>query len=151
MKDFKFKYSPAIWVLVALVIITSAIGFGWNVFNIIVTKEQGFKVVSYYIIAVLSLALLVLSISIAIYGKYIIKNGFLYSFFGLVKSKIEIKKIVEIVHFKKSDKLVVYLDNNDYTVIVISPELYNDFVLAIRNENSSIKFDIKIEGEDLPN
>jgi hypothetical protein len=145
MKQFRFKYSPLVLVLIGLVLVISLLGLGFNIFNIIVTKEQGFKLISYYIIVVLTAFILILAISIAIYGKYKIKNGYLYSYFGFILSKIKVEDIAEIVHFKDSDKLVLYTKDNAYTIIVIDPKYYNDFVLSIREENSKIKFDIKIK------
>ena len=145
MKQFKFKYSPVVLVLIGLVIVISLLGLGFNIFNIIVTKEQGFTLISYYIIVILTTLILVLAISIALCGKYKIKNGYLYSYFGFISSKISIEDIAEIVHFKNSDKLVLYTKDNAYTIIVISPNSYNDFVFSIREENSKIKFDIKFE------
>lgn len=145
MKQFRFKYSPLVLVLIGLVLVISLLGLGFNIFNIIVTKEQGFKLISYYIIVVLTAFILILAISIAVYGKYKIKNGYLYSYFGFILSKIKIEDIAEIVHFKDSDKLVLYTKDNAYTIIVIDPKYYNDFVLSIREENSKIKFDIKIK------
>ncbi len=145
MKQFRFKYSPLVLVLIGLVLVISLLGLGFNIFNIIVTKEQGFTLISYYIIVVLTAFILVLAISIAVYGKYKIKNGYLYSYFGFILSKIKVEDIAEIVHFKDSDKLVLYTKDNAYTIIVIVPKYYNDFVLSIREENSKIKFDIKIK------
>ena len=145
MKQFRFKYSPLVLVLIGLVLVISLLGLGFNIFNIIVTKEQGFKLISYYIIVVLTAFILILAISIAVYGKYKIKNAYLYSYFGFILSKIKIEDIAEIVHFKDSDKLVLYTKDNAYTIIVIDPKNYNDFVVSIREENSKIKFDIKIK------
>ena len=145
MKQFRFKYSPLVLVLIGLVLVISLLGLGFNIFNIIVTKEQGFKLISYYIIVVLTAFILILAISIAVYGKYKIKNGYLFSYFGFILSKIKVEDIAEIVHFKDSDKLVLYTKDNAYTIIVIDPKYYNDFVLSIREENSKIKFDIKIK------
>ena len=84
------------------------------------------------------------------YGKYVVDGGYLYSYFGFIKSKIDISEIIEITHFKKSNKLVVYFKDGKYTVIVIASELYDNFVIAVRESNKSIIFDVKIDGEDKP-
>ncbi|MBO7344774.1 MAG: PH domain-containing protein [Clostridia bacterium] len=151
MKSFKFKYSTAVWVLLFLVLILSAVGICWNVFNLITFfNESTFKAVSYSLIILLTAFMLVFVLSVIFYGKYAIKDGFLVQYFGFLKTKTPISEIVEITHFKKSDKLVVYFADQKYTVIVISPEFYEQFILAIRKVNPKIGYDVKIEGEDVP-
>ena len=151
MKKYKFCYSLTVWLLLALVTVLSMIGLAWNIFNLVVTiKTGGFKVLSYSIIIVLTAFLLIFALSVALYGKYVIKSGFVYSYFGFVRSKFAISEVTEITHFKKSDKLVLYFKDNSYTVIVISPEFYNDFVLSLREQNKAIIFSAKIDGEDTP-
>lgn len=152
MKKFRFCYTLTVWLLLALVAILSTIGLVWNIFNLSQTlKIGGFKVFSYSIIIVLTAFLLIFSISVAVYGKYVVKNGCVYSYFGFVKSKFNIQDVSEITHFKKSNKLVVYFTDNSYTVIVISPEFYSEFVLSLREQNKSIVYNVKIDGEETPN
>lgn len=152
MKKFTFKYTATVWALLTIVLVLSLIGLIWNVFNFISFIDAGaFKITIYLLISVLTAILLVIVLSVMIYGRYVIKDGNLYSYFGIIKSKTPISDVVEITHFKKSDKLVVYFKDAKYTVIVIAPELYDQFVLSLREHNKSIIFDAKIDGEDLAN
>lgn len=149
MKKFRFKYSPLVWVLICLVILLCAGGFAWNVFNL--TKgnlSKTFNLVSYSFLCVVTFLLTVFAISLLVYGKYVIKDGKLYTYFGFIRSKIDISDIVCITLFKKSNKLVIYLKDQCYSVIVISPDDYNDFVLSLREQNKEIYYDAKIDGED---
>ncbi len=149
MKKFRFKYAPIVWVLICLVIIMCAIGFGWNIFNL--TKENlsnTFKIVSYSIIAVITFGLTIFATSLLVYGKYVIKNGYVYTYFGFIRSKINISEVVCITLFKKSNKLVIYLKEQSYSVIVISPDKYDQFVLCLKEQNKQIIYDTKIDGED---
>lgn len=151
MKRFKFRYSVAVWVLLALVLLLSIISFCWNVYNVIHFKgDQTFKLISYYVIALITIFLSIFVVSIMAYGKYVVKKGFLYTYFGFIKSKTDINDIVGITHFKKSNKLVMYFKSHEYTVIVISPEEYERFILSVREVNPSIVFDAQIDGEDTP-
>ncbi len=151
MKSFKFKYSTAVWVLLAIVLILSAVGIVWNVFNFITfLSESIFKSVSYALIILLTAFLLVFVLSVIFYGRYVIKDGYLIQYFGFLKTKTSLKEIVEITHFKKSDKLVVYFADRKYTVIVIAKECYDPFILAVRTVNPAVVYDVKIEGEDTP-
>ncbi len=152
MKSFKLKYSPVIWILLALVILLSVCGLAWNLFTIIeFAGLRTYKVISAGILCALCFALTVLSLSVVFYGKYSIKGNYLYSCFGIIKSRIDINVITHVIHFKKSDKLVVYFGNKSYVIILISPSYYEDFILALREVNKNIIYDNRIEGEDLPN
>ena len=149
MKKFRFKYSPLVWVLICLVILLCAGGFAWNVFNL--TKgnlSKTFNLISYSFLCVVTFLLTVFAISLLVYGKYVIKDGKLYTYFGFIRSKIDISDIVCVTLFKKSNKLVIYLKEQCYSVIVISPDDYNDFVLSLREQNKEIYYDTKIDGED---
>lgn len=151
MKSFRFKYTPTVLTLLVLVLLISVVGVCWNVFNLIEYSWAGtIKIVTYTLLVITTGALCVLVASLIIYGKYVIKNGFLYTCFGIFSNKTDIKEIVQITHFKKSDKLVVYFIDKKYTVIIISPDRYEDFVLAVRKVNPSVIYDAKIDGEDTP-
>ena len=82
--------------------------------------------------------------------KYVIKDGKLYTCFGFIRTKIEVEKITAVIHFKKSDKLVIYFNQNKYAVVVISPSEYDNFISALREVNPKIAFDNRIDGEDTP-
>ena len=149
MKKFRFQYSPLVWILISIVLITCALGFVWNVFNL--TKgnlSNTFNVVSYSVLVFITLGLTIFAISLLVYGRYVIKNKSLYTYFGFIRSKINISDIVCITLFKKSNKLVIYLKDQCYSVIVISHDKYDLFVLALREQNKEIYYDAKIDGED---
>ena len=151
MKSFKFRYSNTVWILLALVLVLSLAGLIWNIFNLIEFLPTGsYKVGTYSLIVVLTAILTLLVISVMVYGRYIIKDGKLYSYFGFIRSKMEINDIICLTHFKKSDKLVAYFKDETYTVIVISPEFYEEFISTVRKVNPSILYDAKIDGEDTP-
>ena len=152
MNKFKFKYSALVYALLLLTLSLSIAGIVWNIYNVISFAKLNLtlKAVSSSIIAVLALILSIVVLSVAFYGKYVIKDGFLYTYFGFFKNKTPVTEITEITHFKKSNKLVVYFCTNEYSVIVISPEKYDDFILALRDANKAIVYDAKIDGEDMP-
>jgi hypothetical protein len=151
MKKFRFKYPVSVWVLLALVLVLAVAGLIWNVYNFITYLPIDLvKGVLYGVIVLLNAFLCVLGVSVAVYGYYVVKNDALYAYFGIIPSKYEIMDIVEITHFKKSDKLVAYFKDGKYAVIVIDKADYDQFVLAVREINRQIIFDKKIEGEDTP-
>ena len=141
MQSFRFKYSISVWVLLSLVLALTTGGIIWNVFNLIEYLWAGaFKIVIYSVIIALTTCIFLLVFCAMIYGKYVIKNGFLYTCFGLLKSKVSINDVTQITHFTFSNKLVVYFNDQKYSVIVIAPERYDDFIKAVRENNKSVLF-----------
>lgn len=156
MKSFKFKYANSVWALLVLVLALSIAGLCWNVFNLIeycmigFTRVGAFKIVVYGLLVLMLVILTAIVVSVMVYGRYVIKGEFIFTCFGFIKSKVAISEITTITHFKKSDKLVMYFKDEKYSVIVIAPDRYDDFVLAVREVNSAIRFDARIDGEDTP-
>ncbi len=149
MKKFRFKLSPIVWILTSIILVMLALGLYWNIFNLTeFGLKNNFKTFSYLMLAIITAGLMVFAISLLINSKYQIKNGYLFTYFGFIRSKINISEIVAVTHFKKSDKLVIYLKEQSYSVIVISPDNYGPFVLALREHNKEILYDVKIDGED---
>ena len=151
MKSFRFKYTILIWTLLSAILCLSLAGIGWNIFNVIeFSRLNAIKTTTYSIILAFSVLLSMIVISVMVYGKYVIKEDKLYTCFGFIRTKIDVQKITAIIHFKKSDKLVIYFEENKYAVVVISVAEYDNFVCALREVNPKILFNIKIDGEDTP-
>ena len=141
MHSFRFKYSIAVWVLLSLVLALTAGGIVWNIFNLIEYSWAGaFKIIIYSVIIALTACLFVFDFCAMVYGRYVIKNGFLYTCFGLIKSKVELGAVTQITHFTSSNKLVVYFSDQKYSVVVIPPERYDDFIKAVRENNHAILY-----------
>ena len=152
MKKFRFKYSLTVWLLLALVVALSVAGMVWNIFNIKEYLWAGpLKITAYAMIVAITAFLAIFALSIMIFCFYDIDKEFVRVRFGLVQSKISLSDIVQITHFKKSDKLVVYFKTQKYAVIVISPLEYDSFINAIRSANPKILYSAEIDGEDTPN
>ena len=151
MKRFRFVYSFTVWLLLSIVLLLSGAGLGLNIFNLIEYSKLGIaKTIIYSVVVILNFLLLALDLSVMLYGCYVIKDGYLYSCFGLIRTRTPIKEVVQFTHFKKSNKLVMYFEDAKYTVIIISPEKYEDFILSVREENPKIIFTSQIDGEDTP-
>lgn len=151
MKKFRFKYSPVIWLLLSIVIVISLTGMIWNIFNIKEYAWAGaFKITIYALIVIITACLAIFALSVMVWGFYIIKNDCLYTQFGFINNKVKISSITQITHFKKSDKLVIYFEDNKYSVIVIAPNEYSEFIKTIRQINPKIIYNAKIDGEETP-
>ena len=151
MKSYRFKFTTTIWVLLSLVLVLSITGLVWNVFNLIEFLPLNLsKTIGSAIIVFINAVLVVFVSSVTLYSRYKIKNGCVYLVFGFVFSKIKVEEIVQFSIFKKSNKLVAYFSDAKYTVIVISPEDYDDFIASVRELNPKIIFNKEIEGEQNP-
>ena len=134
MKNFRFKYNTTVWILLCVVLALSIAGLIWNVFNLTEYVWAGaFKITIYALIIAITAFLTVFVISVMLFGRYQIKDGYLYTRFGFVSSKEKIEDVVQITHFKKSDKLVLYFKDEKYTVIVIAKEEYEKFYGILTN------------------
>lgn len=152
MKKFRFKYSILVWILLALVLLICCAGLYLNILNIVeYSWAKDFRLLSYIIICIMTLFVAVFVISVMCYGRYSIKNKHLYTYFGFIFTKTPVEEIVQITHFKKSNKLVIYYTDQKYSVIVISPSEYEQFILALRDQNKKIIYNTQIDGEQTPN
>ena len=142
MKKFKFNYSPTLFILLFFAVLLTLAGIVFNVNNIIeYSKFSSIKTVIYSITLVVNLGLFVLIVSILFNGCYKIKNNVLYAYFGIIKTKMKIENIVSITLYKKTQKLVVFFNSAEYSVIIISPKLYDDFIYAIKEINPNVIFE----------
>ena len=149
MKRFLFKYTSLVWALLGVVVAISIAGVVYSVINFINgIGGDGVKIASSVIIALVNLFLLAFSISVLVYGRYVIKNGTLYTYFGFIRTKSPISSISKLSHYKSSDKLVAYFSDAKYTVIVISPKDYPTFIGAIKQENPSVYYEIVSSSEE---
>lgn len=140
MKKFKFFYSPLVKILIILVCVIAAAGLIMNVLTVInYAKSNVLSAVLYGVLTVLTALLLAEAIAIAFYGLYKIKNGYLYSYFGLIRSKTDVKEIAAVQVFKTTEKLVVYFKDEKYSVIIISPKFYDEFIATLLKANPDIK------------
>ncbi len=145
-KSFRFKFSALIWVLLSALLVITLAGVGFNIYNLIlVIKAHSTDVAVKAISLAVSALLPVFTLSIIFHSKYVLKNGYLYNYFGFVWNKTKISEIVQFTHFKNSDKLVAYFKDEKYTVIVIAPNKYNSIIKAVREINPQIIYEAQEE------
>lgn len=149
MNNFKFAYGKGVWILLALAIPLAAAGLGWNIYNLVYFAEEGiYKILAYGLSVLICGALLAFCISVAVYGRYVFKNGCIYLRFGFVYTKTKAEDVVRITHFIKSDKLVIYFKDAKYSVVVIAPELYKEFISAVKALNPNVITDVCDEQQE---
>ncbi len=145
---FRFKFSPLIYGLLALVVALSIAGLAWNIYNLFAVQNQGaLQTVSYVVIGVISLAVLAISLGVLLFGYYVIKGTKLYVYFGFIRTFVDLNDVIAITHFKLSDKLVIYYKDEKFSVITISPKKYDDFISAVLKINGNVIFSSKEKEE----
>lgn len=146
MKKYKFNYKPYVYPLLTLALLFSVAGLVWNIFNVTqYFNKDAFKTVSYFIVGFIALLLALFITSVMVCSKYYIKKGFLYCSFGFFTVKTDLEKITEVVKFVKCDKLVIYYDEDKYSVIVISPSEYEDFIAELLKNNKNVSYSIDVK------
>lgn len=145
MQTFKFKYSKTLWIILIALVIVSAVGLGFNIYNATKFFEDSSIVggVLFILASLLSAFLLVLAVSIIFHGCYKIKDGILYSFFGFIFERTPVNDIIAITKFAKQNKIVTYFVNEKFSVVIIDEKYYDDFVSALLKVNPSIIFRIE--------
>ena len=143
MKKFVFKYSTIIWIMLAIITAIFAAAVVFNVLDAVAfAGEIGARFVFAIIVATLSLAVLILIASALFYGRYVIKDKFLYFHFGLIFTKTDINEIFQLTLFTAQNKLVMYLKNEKYSVVIIDKKNYDAFYEALKKVNPEIIFTV---------
>ncbi len=143
MSKFKYKKSVLITVVISLLSACAIAGIVTNIINIVQDVNNWLKVLSYSIILAISVFMLIASLLMLLTAHYKITDTHLVVSYGVITERVAIQSIKSISIFKSSDNLVVYYNENKYQVILISPDTFDDFIVALRNVNENISLDIK--------
>ena len=153
MEKFRinFKYATLIYILIGVGVLVGALSLYLNVKNLIdayngeLLKIDSFNFVSKILFTLLSLLLITYGISLILACNYKVNEKVIVFRIGLLRSKYEISKIIRITHFKKTDSLVVYFNDQTYTVIIISPNDFERFIKTVREIKNDVIFENEIE------
>ena len=74
-------------------------------------------------------------------------NGKFVSRFCFFRTEVKADSILQVTHFKKSDKLVVYFTDKKYVCVVIDPKQYEAFCAAVKAENPSAVINDRTDGD----
>ena len=88
-------------------------------------------VLQYAVVLLVAVLALVIFISVLAHSVYKITDKQIVLRFGIIKSVYTIADIVKIHRFTKTNKLVLYFKDQRFTVVVVKPEWYGDFVQDI--------------------
>lgn len=147
-KVFRFRFSPLILVVLALVLVLCAACVAittWQVIEFLNGDDISsvYSWITYLLMYFVGIFLAVLVTAMLIKSQYIVTDKEFILQFGIIKSKYELKKIYSVRIFRKSNKLTVYFDDfkTKYMVVVVKEEWYDDFIRALTEYNEKIEVD----------
>ena len=144
MKKFVFRYSPAVWILLVAVAAVFAASVAVNIYDAVkFSGENVAKTVFAATVAALSFAALIFTVAATVYGRYVIKDKYLYCRFGFVYTKTDINTVFQLTEFKALNKLVMYTTDEKYSVAVISDKYYDEFYAALKTVNPNITYTVQ--------
>lgn len=146
MKKFFFKYSALVWVMIVIIIALFAASTAINVYDAIHFFGESnaiSKTVIAAIVATVSFLAFLSAVAAAVYGRYVVKDGYLYCRFGFFYTKTKITDIFQLTEFKALNKLVMYFKDEKYSVAVISEKYYREFYEALKAENPDIIYTVQ--------
>ncbi len=152
---FKFKFSPVMLALFALLFVLCAAGIGLTTWQFVGFLKSGdlaspYEWMKYLLLYLVSVLLAVLLVAMLVRSRYVVTDKELILQFGFIKSRYQLSKIYSVRLFKGSRKLAVYFDDfkTEYTVIVVKEEWYDDFVQALVKRNARISYDFTTAEEE---
>ena len=125
-----------------------AAGFALNLYQCIrygiaSAADPVYPIIQYTTMFIVTVALFAILLSVLIFSAYIVDNKYFRTRFGFIVSKYDVKKIECITLDRKTNKLAVTFDDDNYIVVVVKEEWYEDFVQALLKVNPAIEHEIK--------
>lgn len=149
MKQYKFKLSKLAILGCVAGILLGLIGIGFTAYRI---YRYGFSsaqlIIQYAVVLIVGLLAIALFAAILIRSTYKITDTEIVLWFGFIKSAYKISDIESVHLFTKTNKLVLYFKDERYTVIVVKPEWYHDFIQQLLSKNKNIRYDISTTDQD---
>ena len=148
MRKFKFNFTKLTTAFIYLGLVLSLAAFVSNTVFVF-TEGLGdyaspvYPVIRYVLMYVVSVALFIILTSLLFSSYYAVTEKHLITCFGVIKSKYDVKKIQTIILDRKTNKLTVYFDENNFVMIVVNEAWYEDFVDAVIKVNPRIEFSIR--------
>ncbi len=150
---FKYKFSRLTVIFIILGIALCVVGFGTNIYFLIVndissTTNPIYYIIRYVLMFFIPALCLVLLVGLLISSYYYVDEKTLTTSFGIIKSKYDISEIQTIVLDRTTNKLTLVFKNENFIVIVVKEEWYDEFTAALCRANTDIDFSIKSRERD---
>lgn len=148
MKTFRYKFTRlTFWLIIAGMVLCAA-GFALNLYQCIrygiaSAADPVYPIIQYTTMFIATVALFTILLSVLIFSAYIVDDKYFRTRFGFIVSKYDVKKIECITLDRKTNKLAVTFDDDNYIVVVVKEEWYEDFVQTLLKVNPAIEYEIK--------
>lgn len=154
MKVFKYKFTRLITSFIYIGMALSVIAFGLNTYFLIVNDISTavnivYPILQYSLMYLVSVLLFIICLSLLISSYYSVDGKTFKTSFGIIKSKYDVDKIESIVLDRTTNKLAVYFSEDNYLIIVVNEEWYEDFVCALLKANPRIEYTINSKENDI--
>ena len=144
MKKYKYNYSKLVLAIIIAGIPLAVACIALNILRL--TKNyQSFTTYNYLalgIILLISVAYIVIAISLLIDSSYYVTDKHFVLKWGLLKNEIELKSITKIVLNTSTDKLAIYYNDEDFFNINSKNVDYGELVSAVKEKNKKIVFEM---------
>lgn len=130
---FKFRLNAISILLLVAVTLLCGYGIALNVIALINAIET-LKIILNVILLLVNLALIVTVFAIALFSSYTVNKKGIVLRLGFFKVVYKKEELHSIKLFSKTQKLVLYLVDAKFTVIVINANFYQAFTKAVQNE-----------------
>ena len=144
MKKFVFRYSTLALIMIVIIAALFATSAAINVYDAVsFSGENTAKTVIAITVAAISFFAFLSAVAAAVYGRYVVKDGYLYCRFGFFYTKTKITDIFQLTEFTALNKLVMYFKDEKYSVAVISEKYYGEFYEALKAVNPDIIYTVQ--------
>ena len=123
------------------------VGFGVNLFYCIKNgarhaNDPIYPILQYILMFFVTITLFVLLLSILVFSAYTVDEKYFKTKFGFITSRYEVQKIAVITLDRKTNKLTVTFTDDQYIIVVVKKEWYEEFVTALLTANPVIRYEI---------
>ena len=140
-ETFTFHFTKPIIALAIAVVALCAAGIGLSIWRIVKfgLNDTGDMLKSPFLILICVFCI-TLVISIFVRSRYIVTEEHFITQFGFIQSKVPVKDLTSILLNSDTNKLTVYIGEQQYFILSINPSWNDDFIAALRKANPSIAF-----------
>lgn len=139
MKKYPYKFTPLIKVLFILGIVLAVAVIVVNAIKFAKTEVvDTYSYITLINTVVVSVFALVLLFSILFNSKFILDDTLLTLRWGFIKNQYKIVSITKLVKLDASNKLILYYDDENYIVVYIAPEIFDEFSKDLVEKNKNI-------------
>ena len=154
MKTYKYRFTKVMTAFIWAGMVLALAAFAVNTY-LIFTEDIAsaanlfYPILRYTLMYLVSTVAFLLLLSILLSSYYSISGTTFKTSFGIIKSKYDISKIENIVLDRKTNKLSIYFDENNFIVVVVKEEWYEKFIDDLLQANPNIEYTIASKENDL--